>query len=418
MCSERVDVALLHEGRVLVDDGGMLPMVDPGEDDDQRFTTVLDAVGADVYLAPSLRLGEDHYLDVVGCRRVAPPERRWMAPAALADEAVRDLLVTTVAELGSPPDLRPPWFRAGWYDDVEAWVDGALGRAGRRRTGPLRPVKMWSISGVLQVPTDSREVWFKAASGVFAAEAAIHEVLAAHFPDDVPVLVAADAARAWLLMEPLTGESEATQAPGAGQALAARWPQVQLASLPLVGELLAAGGLLRDADAVVAGFRAVLADSPRLHDLSPDELAAVRGVAPEAEELVHELWACGLPDALSHGDLHLGNVAYDGTDLRVFDLTDACVSHPLLDASHLAAFDDSGPADDDLVAAFVRPWREAYPDADLDRAVRLAPVVDLLFQVDTFERIARATEDASAHELGNVVAWLLRRVPEAVASVR
>ena len=31
------------------------------------------------------------------------------------------------------------------------------------------------------------------------------------------------------------------------------------------------------------------------------------------EARVRELWACGIPDTLSHGDLHLDNVAYDGT---------------------------------------------------------------------------------------------------------
>ena len=133
--------------------------------------------------------------------------------------------------------------------------------------------------------------------------------------------------------------------------------------------------------------------------------------------MVRELWACGVPDTLCHGDLHLGNVAYDGSTLRVFDLTDACLSHPLLDGCHLMLFDDREPGDD-LLAEFVRPWRAAFPEADLDRAAKLAHVVDLVFQADTFDRIARATEEASAFELGGVVAWLLRRVPEAVAAAR
>jgi hypothetical protein len=45
-------------------------------------------------------------------------------------------------------------------------------------------------------------------------------------------------------------------------------------------------------------------------------------------------------------------------------------------------------------------------------------VVDLAFQVDTFHRIALATEPVSAYELGGVVAWLLKRVPDAVAAAR
>jgi aminoglycoside phosphotransferase (APT) family kinase protein len=414
-----VHVALLHHGLVLVDDDGRLPGVPMAdEDDDARFTAVLDRVGADVYRGPILRVAEDRYLDVVGCRAVPPPAGTWVEPAALADPALAALVARTVREQDAPPPRRPAWFRPGWYDEVETWVDASLAGVGRRRTGPMRPEKVWSISAVLRVPTDGGDVWFKAAAEVFHAEAAIHRVLAAHFPDDVPVLLAEDDARAWLLMEPLAGCTDADRAPGAGAALASRWARVQLASLDLREELRAAGCPVRDADATIDAFRRVLADGPELARLTGDELAAVRGLQDDVETLVRELWACGLPDAVTHGDLHLGNVAYDGSELRVFDLTDVCLSHPLLDGCHLTRFDDRQPADDDLFAAFVHPWREACPHADVDRAMQLAFVVDLVFQADTFDRIARATEDASTYELGGVVAWLLRRIPDAVAAAR
>ena len=412
-------VALVHDGRVLVDEDGRLPAVTLGEDDDNRFAAVLQRIGGDVYLAPILRLGEDRFLDVVGCRAVPPPAGRWLEPAAFDDPELAGLLARTIREYEvEPPALRPPWFRRGWYDEVEAWVDSSLARAGRRRTGPMRPAKMWSISGVLRIPTESGDVWFKAAGEVFHAEAAIHRVLAMHFPDDVPVLLAEDDARAWLLMEPISGATDATRAPGAGPVLARRWAEVQLAALDLTDELRPAGCLVRDADATIAGFRRVLSDGSELSRLTDEEVGTLRGLQGEVEDLVREFWGCGLPDTLSHGDLHLGNVAYDGRELRVFDLTDVCLSHPLLDGCHLARFDDERPPDDDLFAAFVEPWREACPDADIDRAMRLALLADLVFQADTFERIAVATEAASAYELGGAVAWLLRRIPDAVRDAR
>ena len=46
------------------------------------------------------------------------------------------------------------------------------------------------------------------------------------------------------------------------------------------------------------------------------------------------------------------------------------------------------------------------------------PVANLAFQIDTFHRIALATEPASAYELGGVVAYLVRRIPAAVAAAR
>ncbi|QBR93173.1 phosphotransferase family protein [Nocardioides euryhalodurans] len=409
-------VALLHEGQVLVVDG-RLPEVEVDEDADDRFPTALERVGADVYLAPVLRLGVDRFLDVVGCRSLPVPHGTWVAPADLADTEVAELLGRTLREREEPPPLRPPWFLPGWYDEVETWVDEQLSRAGRPRTGVMVVHRVWSISAVLRVPTGSGVLWFKAPCDLFGREAAIHRVLARHFPDDVPVLVAADEERGWTLMEAMRGAGESDRSPGAAAALATRWAEVQLASLDVVDELREAGGLVRDAAATLAALHRVLSGSPELGSLDPDELAAVRAVVGRVEDLVRELWDCGLPDTLCHGDLHLGNVAYDGHELRVFDLTDCCIGHPLLDGCHLAHFDEGRPADDDLFAAFARPWREAFPEARIDRAAALAPVVDLVFQLDVFDRIAAATEPASAYELGGVVAWLLKRLPGAVAGL-
>ena len=419
MSSVEINVALLHDGLVRVDDDGGLPTLESTEEDDaRRFAAVLERAGADVYLAPVLRVAPDRYLDVVGCRSLPPPTGRWVEPHELADGELGALVARTVRERDAPPARRPAWFLPGWYDDVEAWVDDALARVGRRRTGPMRVHQVWSISAVLRVPTETGDVWFKGAADVFHAEAAIHRVLVSHFPDDVPALIAEDDDRAWLLMEPMAGSSEADRAPGAGAALARRWPRVQLASLDALDELRAAGCPVRDADATIGGFRRVLTDSPELALLTADELVTLRGLQDEVADLVRELWACGLPDTLCHGDLHLGNVAYDGSTLRVFDLTDACLSHPLLDGWHLAHFVEETAGEDHAFAAFVREWREVRPRADLDRAAQLVPLANLAFQADTFDRIARATEEASAFELGGVVARLLRQVPEAVAAAR
>ncbi len=414
-------IALLDEGNVLTVDG-RLPTLEADEDnadhEDERFMRALDLVGADIYLAPMLRIEEDHYLDVVGCRALPVPSGTWVPAGELADRAVAELLTRTLHELDHPPTLRPAWFRAGWYDEVEAWIDAQLAAVGRRRTGVMGVSRVWSISAVLKIVTDTGDVWFKASCDLFRNEAGLHRVLAEHFPDDVPELIATDDSRGWLLMEPMRGAGESDRAPGADVALAARWGDVQLASLEIIDELLAAGAPLRDADVIVAGYRRVVSESPELARLTAVERSALEAVTDEVEQMVHELWDCGLPNTLDHGDLHLGNVAYDGSVLRVFDLTDACVSHPVLDGYHLAHFDDRRPSESALFAAFAEPWRKAFPDARVDRAAELAPVVNLAFQADTFHRIALATEPSSAFELGGIVAYLLRKVPAAVAEAR
>jgi Ser/Thr protein kinase RdoA (MazF antagonist) len=147
----------------------------------------------------------------------------------------------------------------------------------------------------------------------------------------------------------------------------------------------------------------VLAHDPEMALLADDERVAVLGAADEVEARVREFWGTGLPDTLAHGDLHPGNVAYDGHDLRLFDWTDACISHPFLDGSHLAYFVASDDTDaDQQLAAFAQPWREACPDADIDRALALAPLADLVFQTVTFAAIAAATEDGAGDFTGTV----------------
>ena len=54
------------------------------------------------------------------------------------------------------------------------------------------------------------------------------------------------------------------------------------------------------------------------------------------------------------------------------------------------------------LAAFAEPWREAYPEADVDRALALAPLADLVFQTVTFAAIAAATEDGAGDFTGTV----------------
>ena len=210
------------------------------------------------------------------------------------------------------PQQRPDWFRAGWYDRVEAWIDDCLVARGSRRTEPVRTHRVWSISAVLEVPTSDGVLWFKACCDHFRAEAAILHRLSDRLPDLVPIVVAADDAEGWLLMEPLAGASD--RAAGAPEALAPVWAAAQLASLGWLDELRAAGCPDRGLGPTLAAWRSVLAHDPEMALLTDDERAAVLGSADEVEARVRELWSTGLPDTLAHGDLHPGNVAYDGQD--------------------------------------------------------------------------------------------------------
>lgn len=403
-------VALLHDGRVLVDETGALPSFMPSQHLGS-LARALQLVGGSVALTPVAKLADGSRLHVVGSRADVPAGR-FVSPASL-DPSLSSALSDS---LRTPPG-RPAWFLPGWFDLVEAWIDSVLAGSGVRRTHPIEAVKMWSISAVARVPTDGGYLWLKAPCEHFLAEARVHSVVSGLFPHLVPTLVAANEAQGWLLMEPMTGEEDDTRAPGAGLEVATQWAAAQIAAVAHVGELVAGGCRRRGVDETVAGFRRLLDSSSELALLSAEELAAIRGCADSLEALVRKFWATGIPDTLAHGDLHLGNVAWDGADLRIFDWTDGCTSHPFLDASHLAHFTRAVPGDAGLESTYAEQWRAAYPDADIDRALALAPLVDLVFQAITFDDIVNTTEPMSRWELGGVVADLLRTLPARVAEL-
>ncbi|SFS09798.1 Phosphotransferase enzyme family protein [Agrococcus baldri] len=413
-------VALLQDGLVLVGDDGALPSFEAAED--LELAQALTLVGAEIPLAPTMRLPDGSRVHVVGMRdgaERADARGALVAPAALADGAVAAAIAQAVAELdpARTPAGRPDWYRPGWYEAIETWIDGALLPSGRRRTGPIEPVKAWSVSAVARVPVEGDAVWVKQPCAHFHAEARIHRAVAALVPELVPQLIATEVDRGWLLMEPMAGAEEAQHAAGAALRVAERWADAQIAAVEQVPALLAAGLPHRGLELTVTGFRALLEHSTELALLDAVELAAIRGSADRAIELVRELWHAGVPDTLAHGDLHLDNVAWDGETLRLFDWTDGCVSHPFLDIAHLTRF--MGVRDEAAAfeAAYASRWREAFPEADTDRALELAPLADLVFQVVTFDEIAKATEPVSAWELGGVVAKKLRHLPAMVSTL-
>src|SRR5690606_38409873 len=156
----------------------------------------------------------------------------------------------------------------------------------------------------------------------------------------------------------------------------------------------------------LGGLARGLRDGVGVGLLDPGERAALREGEAELAAAVRELYACGWPVVLSHGDLHLDNVASGGQDVVFLDWTDACLSHPFLDAAHLArsAAEEHPEGGEEVWAAFLPAWRAVAPTADLDRARRIAPRVDAV----SYEGILRATEQGSVHDMEGVQAHLLR----------
>lgn len=415
-----VQVALTDGDRVWTGPDGELPsfVQDPEAGGPTATARASHLLVDAVHLAPVVVLDETHRLHVVGSRGGTPERGQWASLDVLPPDLREHIARSAREHRGTPPAQRPEWYRTGWIDEVEAWIDAALSTAGRSRTGPLRTHRVWSISAVFTVATDVGTLWFKASCDHFRAEAGIVEVLARHLPGLAPEVVAVERDRSWLLAEPLAGVSDDGAPVDAAEVLSPLWASAQLGSAGWLDELRAAGAPDRGLEPTLAAWKEALTTNTELGGLTADERLRLDEVAPEVEERLRELWACGFPDSLGHGDLHSGNVAFDGRHVRIFDWSDGCVTHPFLDGTHLAHWiAGADGASDDAVLQRVRtvlaPWRDAFPRADFDRAVELAPLADLVFQTVTFDQIARATEPGTG-DLDGVVLMLTRSVLAAI----
>jgi aminoglycoside phosphotransferase (APT) family kinase protein len=408
--------ALLHDGRVITDAARRVPSYDEGDQHTplaERAATCGDP-GA-VLIAPHLQVHEDPMVLLsVFAPRGEPVDGIWTPLDDLAedDDVVTALRSVAAVADGSveTPERRPDWFRLSWYDDVERWVDAELAARGRpSRTGPVEPVKVWSLSAALRVPCDpGPPVWLKAACPHFHAEPALTRLVAEMDPEHAPRPIALDEHRAWLLMEHFPGADD-DRAPGPAAARVAA--TLHLRALDHLAEVEAAGVPVRDLATTLRQFDEVLEAGVELDQLSADELAAARATRGEVHAVLEELAGLGIPHTLVHGDLHIGNVAHQGDSLVLYDWSDAAVSHPFLDVDLLAERLEE-EEQHETRAAYAEVWRAACPGADVDRALALAGPAKVIYQTVTFEQIYRAQEDASYWEMRGIVARYLRGLPE------
>jgi aminoglycoside phosphotransferase (APT) family kinase protein len=288
---------------------------------------------------------------------------------------------------------------------------------GRQRSAPSTVLQMWSLATVLRTPvtgpSGEEAVVFKASCDWFAAEPAITRFVGSLGERCVPTVLAVEESRGWMLMAEMTGVEGDPEDAEARLALALdvapHIARLQLASLPRLAELRAAGAPDRGLAATIEAFGRLLDDSLEPQELDGTELDGLRRREPWLREQLTSLYAAGIPVALTHGDLHLDNVADDRCGPVAYDWSDASISHPFIDGFHLATRvrqEDRAA----VHAAYTAPWAEAFPEADVDGTMRLAQLADRIFEAISYEGIQLHQEDASRWELSGVTTRILRDI--------
>ena len=107
---------------------------------------------------------------------------------------------------------------------------------------------------------------------------------------------------------------------------------------------------------------------------------------------------------------HPWNIAYSPTAARVFDWTDAAVSHPLMGLASYVFRIDNPAVRRRLVAAYVGAWSGVGHEQSLREAVPLGLLVGALYQTQTHRALlptlmGNGTDDGLA---GSDLSWIKR----------
>ena len=135
-------------------------------------------------------------------------EAEWLRGTATHGHAWRrlDELPSELATALAPATGdNQPWYRPGWFAEMSSWIDAQLADAGIRRRGPIRQVRSWARSALVDLETDHGRMWAKDVPEVFAHEVRVTDLLADVDPGLVPPLIAADAVLGRLVMEHVEG---------------------------------------------------------------------------------------------------------------------------------------------------------------------------------------------------------------------
>ena len=269
----------------------------------------------------------------------------------------------------------------------EEWIRSVLPSAGPIEVIRERP---WSL--VAKVPTGTGPVWFKENRVGTVYEAGLMQALWQWAPQSVLAPLAVERERGWSLLPdggPTLRETGEVDWPG----ILARFARLQRELAVHTGRMLELG----------------------VPDLRPAQLAHAAaqlpmppGTMPKLQRFCDELGASPIPMSIQHDDLHDANVFADG---RFFDWGDASVQHPfgvLLVSLRVAAdklgVEDGDPALSELRDAYLEPWSDLAPRAQLLREAELASHVAKVSRALSWQR---SLIEADPQDFGDPVAgWL------------
>jgi hypothetical protein len=212
-------------------------------------------------------------------------------------------------------------------------------------------------------------------------ELSIISCLSGLYPEFLPKLVAIRSDwNAWLAED--AGEQLSDPPETAVFIRAVRsFTSLQIQTIGAVDVLLATGAfdqripvLRHHLDDVIAFLIAAMGKQTSAK-VAPLSLHRVLELGEILRDALCQLEALGVPDALIHNDLNLGNILYDGTNYVFTDWSEAAVGNPFLAFARLCLL--SRDAEGDLRGIYGEVWREYLSQQSIDCACQLATLLSI-----------------------------------------
>ncbi len=394
-------------------------------------TDHLDAVAARLGSLPTVlrivagRMGEDGEPDqlLVDLETIGPdpPEGLdWTDSDALdliaaAPTALRGAIERAIRRRrDGPGPLDPPWTHPGWFGRASTWMTARMTALGRPATTPPRVVYLWGISIVLRAESAAGAMYLKASAPIFRHEAAVTAALAEATPGLVTRVAAVEPEEGWLLMDD-HGQVHL------GDAEQERWvlgleahATIQQAWTARTGDLTRAGAAIRPISELADALPRFADRDSLASQLSAADRRAWGSAMPGFVAACRRLDELGPAQTLVHGDFHPWNVADEPAGPRVFDWTDAAVSHPFTDLAVYVTRARDVALRRAMRDSYLARWAGLLEPDPLAEAGELSIVVGTLYQVDSYLRILESLAPDDLWDLATAAGSWARAAVEAL----
>lgn len=315
-----------------------------------------------------------------------------------------------------------PWDAPDWLEMASRWIRAELERQGRTPAGEIELVHMRPWSAFARVPTTEGMVYFKATAPSLRFEAAFVQALSRWRPDCVPPLLAVDLGRGWLLT-PDAGVTlrDLTRTPAQlehWRRLLPLYAELQIELAPRVPELLALGVPDRRLSILPRLYDALLDDTENLrldrpNGLTTDEHRRLLALRPRVAALCDRLTEYGLPETMTHEEVHEANVLARGNRYLFIDWSDSSVAHPFFtmlvtmrSVAHWLGLPENGPDLTRLRDLYLDPWTRFAPRERLLAAFPLACRLAMINRALSYYGVFGPLPERYKAESDGISGWL------------